>query len=422
MKYLKLNSDYKKILQNMYSLFVLQGVNYILPLFLISYLIRTLGVDNYGLIAFSLATTALFKGIVSYGFELTATKDIALTRSSGKSVSEIFSLVIYTKIVLIIFCSIILLFMVAFIPIINSNLKLFLVTFLVVIVDAFFPTWLFQGMEDMKIITRLRVVFKVFTCLLIILIVNKEDDYLLVPLVELIVGGVISFIAMCISIKKYDLSMQVPSLTNIKCELLEGRFIFLSQISVYFYTSFNVFILGLLFQTQVVGYYSLAEKIYAAIRGVLKPINQAVYPYLSKKYESNINEYFYFTKRLSIFYFFSLSVFSLITFIFSSEIVFIVSGKSLVEASEILTIFSITLLFGIGGLFSSLLVIKSQSKELLKITLRTTILNVTLAYPVALLFGVIGISYLYLVSQLFQFILQIYFNKEIWVNRIKMVN
>jgi PST family polysaccharide transporter len=401
----------------MYSLFVLQGVNYILPLFLISYLIRTLGVDNYGLLAFCMATTALFQGVVSYGFELTATKDIALAKNSTTCISDIFSRVIYTKAVLIIFCIVVLTVMISLIPIINQNSELFLVAFLIVLVDAFFPTWLFQGMEDMKIITKLRIVFKVVTFLLVILLVNKEEDYLLVPLIEGGVGIFVSGFAMYLSIKRYNLSIEMPDWIKIKSELLNGRFIFLSQIAVYFYTSFNVFILGLLFQTQTVGYYSLAEKIYASIRGLLKPINQAVYPYLSKKYEDDVYEYRYFTKKLSQVYFFSLSIFSAITFLFSPEIIFIVSGKELVEASNILNVFSITLLFGIGGLFSSLLVIKSQTKKLLKITFLTTILNISLAYPIALTFGVIGMSYLYLVSQIFQFLLQIYFNKDIWIKR-----
>lgn len=64
--------------------------------------------------------------------------------------------------------------------------------------------------------------------------------------------------------------------------LKEGWVLFLSKASVSLYTAGNAFILGMVTDHTVVGYYSAAEKIVKSILGFLGPIAQAVYPRFSK--------------------------------------------------------------------------------------------------------------------------------------------
>lgn len=52
------------------------------------------------------------------------------------------------------------------------------------------------------------------------------------------------------------------------------------------YTSANAFVLGLFTNNTMVGYYSMAEKLYMAIQSLYGPITQALYPYVAK--EKNI--------------------------------------------------------------------------------------------------------------------------------------
>ena len=63
--------------KNILSLFVLQGANYILPLVTIPYLVRVLGPANFGRIAFAQAFIQYFVMLTDYGFNLSATRDIA---------------------------------------------------------------------------------------------------------------------------------------------------------------------------------------------------------------------------------------------------------------------------------------------------------------------------------------------------------
>ena len=75
---LKTNAQTKTILSNIVALFTLQGLQYLIPLILLPYLVHTLGIEYFGLLSFAIATIAFFRAMVSYGFDFTGTKQIAL--------------------------------------------------------------------------------------------------------------------------------------------------------------------------------------------------------------------------------------------------------------------------------------------------------------------------------------------------------
>ncbi|HIP12823.1 MAG TPA: hypothetical protein EYG73_08920 [Arcobacter sp.] len=411
---IKLNAQSKTILSNMIALFTLQGLQYLIPLILLPYLVHTLGIEYFGLLAFATATIAFFRSTVAYGFDFTGTKQVALAKDNKEELSKILSSILTVRFILVGITFLILLLMIVSIDRISIETSIFLYTFLVVIGDALFPTWFFQGVEKMKFITIFRTLQRTISLVLILTFVNSQEDYMLVPLID----GILAILAGVASLLYIRRDFKVPfkfsSQTDIIFQFKNSWHLFLSQIAVHFYTTMNIFILGLMANNTIVGYYALAYKLFAVTQELFSPFTKAIFPFLSKKYLHNKETYYKLVKKISFWYLLALALTSFMVYQFSYEIVNLVSGKPIEQTTALLKIFSISLLFAIGPLYSLLLIIKSENKKLSVITFRCMILNSLLLYPSIYYFGIVGLSYHFLIVQIYHAYLQVKFNKEIW--------
>ena len=71
----------KVLLENFFSLSILQSANYLLPLVTLPYLTRVIGVELFGEFAVAAAIIIYFQTFVSFGFDYTATRNIAKVQS-----------------------------------------------------------------------------------------------------------------------------------------------------------------------------------------------------------------------------------------------------------------------------------------------------------------------------------------------------
>jgi len=270
------------VAKNAASLYIIQFANYILPLITIPYLVRVLGPAGFGVVAFGQSLIGYFIIFVDYGFALSATRKISVERNDPIAVSRTVFNVWSAKVLLCIAGFAVLLTFITFVPQLREVSVLLLILYGMVIGNSLFPIWLFQGMERMVAISVINLVMRLLVVIGIFTMIHRPEDYLLwAGLTSL--GAIGAGLAgVVVAFHMFKLRPVFPSWRGIWETLVEGWMLFLSTASVSLYTVGNAFILGLLTNHTVVGYYSAAEKIVKAVLGLLVPLAQAAYPRFSK--------------------------------------------------------------------------------------------------------------------------------------------
>jgi len=346
-------SEKKILFENFISLSTLQVINYILPLITIPYLVRILGPEKFGLIAFSQSFIQFFSTLTDYGFNLSATRKISIYRGNRDRVSEIFSSVLYIKFSFLLVSFLVLVCLVFAIPKFSTDWIVYLFAFGMVIGNVLFPVWFFQGMERMKYITFLNFLAKAIFTAAIFIFIRKQTDYLYVPLINSLGFIVAGILGLWLVRKDFKVKLRLTSLNSLTEELKEGWHIFISTISATIYINSNVFLLGILTNNTYVGYYSAGEKIIRAATAIFSPASTAIFPFISKKFSENTqNGLKLFYKLLKIISL-GLFIFSMLIFLFAKELVYLILGNQYVDTINVVKILSVIPLFGIiGSLFA----------------------------------------------------------------------
>lgn len=397
-------AEYKKIIENIVSLTGLQFASYILPLITLPYLTYVLGPDKFGLTQYAISLITYFQMFTDYGFNLSATRELAIVREDKKKVSEIFSTVMFIKLMLTVVSFVALLAIVTFIPKFSNDADVYLLTFGIVVGYVLFPTWLFQGMEYMKYTSILNIIGKVIFTVFIFVFIHQSSDYLLVPIINSFGYIVVGVLGIYISLTRFDIDLSLPSVENIKYHLREGWHVFLSTIAINMYTTTNTFLLGLLTNNTLVGYYSIAEKIITAANGLFNPISQAIYPFISRSVNnedknSNILRIRKLTKLAAVLG----AVFSLGIFVFADLIISILFGPQYSSSILVLRILSIIpFMVSLSNIFGIQTMLTFNYKRAFsRVVLMGGILDIILGIILITLFNEVGIAISFAVTETF---------------------
>ena len=190
-KLLAESKEAKTVFANFGYLSLLQIAGYVFPLITLPYLARVIGPYGFGKIAFASAVVVWFQTIAEWGFNLTATRDVAQHRDDKERVSQIFSNVLWSRCLLATVAGFLLLILIAVVPYFRENAAVILITFLMVPGQIMFPDWMFQAIEKMKYITIFNLLMKLLFTVAVFVFIRDKDDYLIQPLL-LTIGYLIS--------------------------------------------------------------------------------------------------------------------------------------------------------------------------------------------------------------------------------------
>jgi PST family polysaccharide transporter len=372
-----------RLVKNTAALFAVQISTYAAPLIVLPYLSRVLSTEHFGLIAFANGFTYYFLSLVDYGFNLTATRRIAIHKDEPEVISKIFSAVMAAKAFLTVLGFGIMTGVVLSIPKLRPNYDLFCISYLAVIGDLLFPLWLFEGLQIMENLVWRDLLAKFMALALIFAFVHHDNQYLWAAGFQAGAMAFAGLIGFCTIPFLTPARMVLPSLRETIHALREGWPVFLSIAALSIAASTNVFILGLKATATDVAYYTSVYRLIVAARILVSPVVTAIYPHISHLAANSRENAVALLKKYALVlaapFFFG----SLVLFFGASPIIRLIYGSKYIPAIVLMRIMAFSpFLFALQHCYSTFYMLAfGYEKEWTRIIVTTTILNFAILFP-----------------------------------------
>ena len=362
---------------NILSLYAVQGLNYLLPLLVLPYLLRVLGPGGYGTVAFAQALLGYAVILTDYGFNLSATRAVALARDNPVELARIFWSTMAAKVLLLVGSVFVLVPVVALVTEFREQWRVFAVCGLAVVGSCAFPQWYFQGLERMQVVAVIQALAKLTALIATFLLVRSSAD-LVAAAAVLSVPTLLAALFCAVAIKTIaPVRWWRPRARDLHAAYRGNWHLFVSIAAVTLYINTNSFLLGLMSGTYAVALYTLANKVALAVFNLLGPILQATYPRASVVFGQSGPEARRLVRRLASVVLPIAAAASLSLIIFAPIIIRIVAGGGYAAAVPVLRILGVLpLLLTIATLLAQIIMINvGLSRALSRIYLAAGIAN-----------------------------------------------
>lgn len=383
-KRVRKSKDGKVLVENFAYLTLLQVAGYIFPLITLPYLARVIGVDSFGKIAFAGAIIVWFQTVSDWGFNYTATRDVAKNREDKEKVSQIFSNVLWARCILTLFSFILLIILIIFVPKFQEISLLLLITFLMIPGHILFPDWFFQAMEKMKYITILNLISKLLFTIAVFVFIKEKSDFILQPLFVSLGFVVSGIIAMYYILVRWKIKLHKPNIKEIRLTIKNSTDVFINNLMPSLYNSFSTILLGIFGGSVSTGKLDAGRKFVGISDQFLTIISRTFYPYLSRKIGKH-NLYAQINIIISL-------VMSLILFLLAPILIKLFFTPEFFDSIIILQIMSLSLVFlTLNNIYgTNYMIIQGYEKQLRNITFISSIIGFTLSFPLIYYFDFIG--------------------------------
>ncbi|AEW01806.1 hypothetical protein A4D02_07325 [Niastella koreensis] len=405
-----------RIFSNFMALGILQGTNFLLPVLVMPFVINRIGADGYGIVAVAQVILLIFCTVSDYGFNLTATRALALHGDDVAKNARLFFTVLAAKMIICAVLFAVLLLLITTVPFFKQHFQLYLFGFTWVLGQSLLVSWFFQGVEKMKYITIYTLLARLLFVALVFAFIRERADnrfFILFMGIGSLVAGIASIFQ---AIRLCKLPIVRPLWRDIVQELKEGWPVMLSNISINTFLSINVFILRLFTNDLMAGYYSVAEKIFLAFRQVPVMFSQVIYPPLCQLLQKGKEVTRPFFKSVYVPFLLLVLLGAVLLCSFSSFIVTFFLGANSGNTVLLLRLFCLgPVIVCLHVPASQLLMAANHKKSYLRVLSWGTVLNVICNLLLVQVWGSLGTTISVLLTELF---ITAGFNREMYRNKL----
>jgi polysaccharide transporter, PST family len=378
----------KTVLRSTVTLTAAQGLGYIISLAEIAILARGLGPLAFGELVWIQATALLASLFVDYGFNLSASREIASKRDDAAFLKQICGNVFLAKTYLLVGISLLLLLAYAVTNPVSKGMAL--AGFLYFVGFGLSPFWYFQGRERMGRAIAFEIAIRLTALAALFVYVHTPDDKLR-ALMIMGLGSLtctVGTIAMC----RFEVGRFKCSIAGAMAQLQHSTPFFLYKGSAQLIGTAGTTALGAIAGKTAVGIFAPADKVVKAVTGLAIPLFNAFYPHLSRLFLES-PEVKRQQSRLLVFVTTSLGLLAATSLLFAGPwIISTLLGTQYAEASELLQVmvWIIPLRLLNQTLGFAVLLPAQRERETGMANLCCTILTLTVASGLALFWGAMG--------------------------------
>ncbi|WP_294149228.1 flippase [uncultured Selenomonas sp.] len=381
----------RQLSANIVSLFILKGAEYIVSFITLPYLLRVLGPAGYGSIVFCQTIMNYGNLVVDYGFNLTAPRDIA--KDDPEDIPQDFAAILGAKLLLLALATIVL---GAGLFVFRDSLDTLLVLACLpaLVGGALFPIWYFQGIQQMRFITIFNIIARTCSVIGIFLCVQETTDVYAAALFLSVTPLVAGLLSLAMIARSQPRFFRRPTLAAIRAKFRDGWDIFLSTLFINLYTNSNVFILGLLTNETCVGYYAAASKLIEAVKGLLMPISNAIFPHVSAMVRDAREGAIQFLRKATRVIGGLSLILSALVCLFAEPVTRLIMGDAYDASIRVLRIISfLPFIIGLSNIFGIQTMVAFGMQRLFsRILMASAAVNFLLVFPLVLLWQEIGMA------------------------------
>ena len=383
----------------------------ILPVITMPYIARTLKADAIGAYSYTHSIAFYFSLFGIMGLNMYGQLQIAKNRDDKEKLAKTFwgvwgAKLITSVISIVAFCILILF---------SSQYKLLFLTYIVLLMANIFDiSWLFQGIEEFKIIVIRNYIIKILSLILILVLIKTEKDLLLYSLImqgSTFLGNA----SLWISINKRLCKVkreEVKVLIHLKGALP----FFLPAIMSSIYTTMDKVMLGLIVESEYEnGIYDQAHKIEQTASTVVSSLSTVLLPRMSYLFNNGQEKEYkkYLGNALGVVGLLSIPMMTGLCAI-SNTFVPIFLGSEFTECSNLLKIFSVLIFIsGINTIIGNqCLVAQGKQKQYNIGVCVGAIVNVVLNYVMIPFIKSYGAAIASVIAEVIIFVAFVIFSKN----------
>lgn len=360
----------KSISKNYLYNTILKVLNIVFPMITFPYIARVLTASGVGKMNFSLSVISYFILVSRIGIPMYGIRECAKYRDDKKKLTKTVQ-----EILIINFVSLILSLILFYIILFNSNTlanykDVLLILSINIISTSIGMEWFYQAIEEYKYITIRNIFVKIFSLILIFLLIKDQNDYNIYAFI-LVISVSLSYLYNFFYSRTYINILKKYSNYNFKRHIKPILLLFAMSISISIYTNLDKVMLGILTNDEAVGYYTSANKMIKVIVSLVTSLGTVLLPRMSYYIENDL------TKEINTLIDKSLNFILLLAipasvgiFMLAKPIILIFTGSGYTEAITTIKILSpVILIIGLSNLIG-VQILLSHGKE--KFTLIST--------------------------------------------------